>query len=224
MPDGDPDTAHVPEETELRPRAHQLPPLASALAGQRILVTGATGFLGTALVERLLRSVPDCSVAVLVRPGRRASAAARAQREILRNDCFDRLRAELGDTFDEVAQRRLVVITGDVGTDGLGLDDIKAHCHAGGKTSRRRMVHAFGAGQRLAHCIVPSLVARTFFPNGIVHPARLVNCNFHFCHKGVIVDVRWPVPAGTQRILEQALVDLDRVGNGFDRLSSLKRK
>ncbi|MGA2036425.1 MAG: HAD-IB family phosphatase [Acidimicrobiales bacterium] len=123
VPDGDPDTAHVPEETELRPRAHQLPPLASALAGQRILVTGATGFLGTALVERLLRSVPDCSVAVLVRPGRRASAAARAQREILRNDCFDRLRAELGDTFDEVAQRRLVVITGDVGTDGLGLDD-----------------------------------------------------------------------------------------------------
>ena len=37
----------------------------------RILVTGATGFLGTALVERLLRSVPDCEVVVLVRPTRR---------------------------------------------------------------------------------------------------------------------------------------------------------
>ena len=100
-----------------------LPPLASALAGQRILVTGATGFLGTALVERLLRSVPDCSVAVLVRPGRRASAAARAEREILRNDCFDRLRTELGEAFEETASSRLVAVAGDVGKDGLGLDD-----------------------------------------------------------------------------------------------------
>jgi len=113
----------VPNATELAPRAHPLPSLASALARRRILVTGATGFLGTALVERLLRSVPDCSVVVLVRPGRRASAAARAQRETLRNDCFDRLRAELGDGFDEVVARRLVALAGDVSKDGLGLDD-----------------------------------------------------------------------------------------------------
>ena len=42
--------------------------ITEALAGKRIAVTGATGFLGTALVERLLRSVPECEVAVLVRP------------------------------------------------------------------------------------------------------------------------------------------------------------
>ena len=46
-----------------------------ALGGQRIAVTGATGFLGTAVVERLLRTVPGCEVVILVRPGRRASAA-----------------------------------------------------------------------------------------------------------------------------------------------------
>ena len=33
-----------------------------ALAGQRFFITGATGFLGTALVERILRSVPDSQV------------------------------------------------------------------------------------------------------------------------------------------------------------------
>ena len=33
-----------------------------ALTGKRVVVTGATGFLGTALVERLLRAVPDCEV------------------------------------------------------------------------------------------------------------------------------------------------------------------
>ena len=108
----------MPEE-----RGSQLAGLATTLAGQRILVTGATGFLGTALVERVLRDIPDCSVVVLVRPGRRASPRARVQREILRNDCFDRLRAELGDTFDAVVADRLLTLPGDVGMDGLGLDD-----------------------------------------------------------------------------------------------------
>jgi alcohol-forming fatty acyl-CoA reductase len=117
-----------------------LPPLASALVGRSILVTGATGFLGTALVERLLRSVPGCSVALLVRPGRRATASDRAQREILRNDCFDRVRTDLGERFEEEAGRRISVLAGDVGTDGLGLDaearatladcDVVVHCAA----------------------------------------------------------------------------------------------
>ncbi|HUY63846.1 MAG TPA: HAD-IB family hydrolase [Acidimicrobiales bacterium] len=105
------------------PGEDALLPLASALAGRRLLVTGATGFLGTALVERLLRCVPDCQVTVLVRPTRRLDAAARAQREIVRNDCFDRLRAELGDGFGPYVQARLAAVAGDVGRDGLGLDD-----------------------------------------------------------------------------------------------------
>jgi nucleoside-diphosphate-sugar epimerase len=99
--------------------------IAEALAGKRIAVTGGTGFLGTAIVERLLRSVPDCEVVLLVRAGRRSTAAQRVQREIVRNDAFDRLRAELGGAkaLDEVVARRLQVVTGDVGTDGLGLSD-----------------------------------------------------------------------------------------------------
>jgi alcohol-forming fatty acyl-CoA reductase len=94
-----------------------------ALSGKRILVTGATGFLGTALVERLMRAVPTCEVAVLVRPTRRFDAAARLAREVVRNDCFARLRDELGDRFDEVVAARLRAVAGDVGRDGLDLDD-----------------------------------------------------------------------------------------------------
>ena len=93
-----------------------------ALAGKRIAVTGATGFLGTALVERLLRAVPDTELVLLVRGGRRSSAAQRVQREVLRNDAFDRLRADWGaDGFAEATARRVRVVTGDVSTDGLGL-------------------------------------------------------------------------------------------------------
>jgi HAD superfamily phosphoserine phosphatase-like hydrolase len=96
--------------------------IAEALAGKRIAITGSTGFVGTALVERLLRSVPDCELVLLVRDGRRSPAARRVEREVLKNDAFDRLRRDLGnEAFDELARRRVMTIAGDVGTDGLGL-------------------------------------------------------------------------------------------------------
>ncbi len=101
--------------------------IAESLAGKRIAITGATGFLGTALTERLLRCVPDCELVLVVRPGRRG-AAQRVQRDVLRNDAFDRLRSELDqpdatETYDEMTARRVKTVAGDVSTDGLGLDD-----------------------------------------------------------------------------------------------------
>jgi HAD superfamily hydrolase (TIGR01490 family) len=96
--------------------------IAEALGGRRLFVTGSTGFLGTALVERLLRSVPDCELVLLVRPGRRSTAARRVEREVFKNDAFDRLRREIDD-FDAMVARRVQVVGGDVGRDGLGLDD-----------------------------------------------------------------------------------------------------
>jgi fatty acyl-CoA reductase len=95
-----------------------------ALAGKRLFITGTTGFLGTNLLERLLRSVPDCEIVLLVRPGRRSTVDQRVKREILKNDAFDRLRADLGkDGFEEMVGRRLSAVAGDVGRDGLGLDE-----------------------------------------------------------------------------------------------------
>lgn len=96
--------------------------IADDLDGTRIAVTGCTGFLGTALVERLLRSVPGCELVLLIRPSQRRGVAQRAKREIFKNDAFDRLREQLDD-FDAEIERRVTPIAGDVTTDGLGLDE-----------------------------------------------------------------------------------------------------
>ncbi|MGZ4683410.1 MAG: SDR family oxidoreductase, partial [Acidimicrobiales bacterium] len=98
--------------------------IADALAGKRIFITGTTGFLGTALLERLLRGVPDCEIVLLVRPGKRSTVEQRVAREIFKNDAFDRLRADLGkDGYAEMTARRVSAVAGDVSTDGLGLDE-----------------------------------------------------------------------------------------------------
>ncbi len=98
--------------------------IAASLANKTIAITGATGFLGTALVERLLRSAPGCSIVCVVRPTRRHSPIERIRKEVLQNDCFDRLRSEWGaQRFADETASRVRAIAGDVAGDSLGLDD-----------------------------------------------------------------------------------------------------
>ncbi len=97
--------------------------ISESLSGTRIAITGGTGFLGTALIERLLRSVPDCQLVLLIRPGKRSTVEQRAKREIFGNNAFDRLREEHGkDGFAALLAERVTSIAGDVATDGLALD------------------------------------------------------------------------------------------------------
>src|SRR6476620_10355824 len=92
------------------------------LANKRIAITGSTGFVGTALVERLLRAVPECQLVLLVRPSKRPAVTERVRREIFKNDAFERLRAELkdpelnpgGETFEAMIARRVLAVAGDV--------------------------------------------------------------------------------------------------------------
>jgi HAD superfamily hydrolase (TIGR01490 family) len=94
----------------------------SDLSGATVLLTGVTGFLGTAILEKLLRSVPGCRVVTLVRPGRHG-AERRVRDEVLASRAFAPLRERLGEGWEAALSGRLHPVGGDLGRPGLGLDE-----------------------------------------------------------------------------------------------------
>ncbi|REK09797.1 MAG: NAD-dependent epimerase/dehydratase family protein, partial [Acidobacteria bacterium] len=97
--------------------------IARSLAGQRLLVSGATGFIGKVLVEKLLWSVPEVGeLVLLLRPRRGDSVEERVRREILDSPVMARLRARHQAGWEEWARSKLRVVEGDLATERLGLD------------------------------------------------------------------------------------------------------
>jgi alcohol-forming fatty acyl-CoA reductase len=92
-------------------------PIRDALAGSHVLVTGATGFLGTAVLERLLAEVPDVRVTLLAR-GRYGSTPESRVRELMAGNCFTKLRDRIGQAgMDALFDERVSVLEGDVTGD-----------------------------------------------------------------------------------------------------------
>ena len=115
-----------------RPDAPPLPPIARTLAGRRVLVTGATGFVGKVVIEKLLWSVPAIGkLVLLVRPGEGGSARERLHREILGSPPFARLRALHGDGWRSWAEEKIEVVPGDLASERLGLDPAAYRALAG---------------------------------------------------------------------------------------------
>lgn len=99
------------------------------LKGKTLFITGATGFLGQCLVEKILWAVPDVErVYVLIRPrtnlrGAVVTAQTRLERELFQSSCFDRLRSRLGDGFSAFLKEKLVAVSGDLSRDDLNIDE-----------------------------------------------------------------------------------------------------
>jgi HAD superfamily hydrolase (TIGR01490 family) len=101
--------------------------LRERLAGQALLLTGATGFLGRAVLATCLRELPELGrIVVLLRAGDDESAGRRLRDEVL-----------AGAAFEGLDGARVEALAGDVGVDGLGRAggglggiDVVIHCAA----------------------------------------------------------------------------------------------
>ena len=98
------------------------------LSGKTLLITGATGFLAKAVVEKILRCAPEVGRVYLVVRSRRKkdgttlSARERVEEEILQSAAFARLRDIHGDRFSEVMSAKVHAVEGDLTLDHLGLE------------------------------------------------------------------------------------------------------
>lgn len=106
------------------------------LQGKNIFITGATGFLGQPLLEKILWSIPQINrLYLLIRPqqqldGRVMTAQERLEKEVFQSSAFDRLRALHGDQLLNFLQAKMVAVAGDISKGDLGLNPkVRAALH-----------------------------------------------------------------------------------------------
>ncbi|MEX0832917.1 MAG: HAD-IB family hydrolase [Actinomycetota bacterium] len=107
-------------------------PISERLAGKNVLVTGATGFLGQALLERLLFDCPETKPVLLVRPQWDTGGRERVA-DLLKRPAFERLREREGEDGIQRILERIAVIEGDFTGEIPPLPsdlDLIVHCGA----------------------------------------------------------------------------------------------
>ncbi|XP_061399413.1 fatty acyl-CoA reductase wat-like [Musca vetustissima] len=93
--------------------------IAKYYAGQEILITGGSGFIGKVLIEKILRSLPDIGkVYILLRSKKGRNAQERLE-DILQMPLFE----QVGKSQPE-AYKKLIAINGECQELGLGLSPV----------------------------------------------------------------------------------------------------
>jgi HAD superfamily hydrolase (TIGR01490 family) len=105
------------------------------LAGKHVLLTGATGFLGQATLEKLLSSYPTTRVTLLIRARGNTAGAARLP-GLLRKPVFQRWRDEVGEAeVQRVVAERVSVVEGDLDAATDLPDDLDVVIHGASTVS-----------------------------------------------------------------------------------------
>ncbi|XP_075229450.1 putative fatty acyl-CoA reductase CG5065 isoform X2 [Lycorma delicatula] len=92
--------------------------VAQFYVGRSILVTGAYGFMGKVLLEKLLYACPDIkNIYIMVRPKRGKSIELRLE-EMLKIPLFERLRKE-----NPTALKKIIPLQADLSLEDLGLSE-----------------------------------------------------------------------------------------------------
>lgn len=109
------------------------------LTGQRLLLTGASGFVGKALLEKILWAAPGVERVFVLLRARDSRGAEERLAEVLAAPAFHRLRSRHGPAFARFCREKLVAVAGDVAQDKLGIAASEYQRLAGSLTA---IVHA----------------------------------------------------------------------------------
>ncbi|CAI9765696.1 unnamed protein product [Fraxinus pennsylvanica] len=93
------------------------------LRGKSLLITGATGFLGKVLIEKILRTAPDVrNIFVLIKAKNNEAAMERLKNEIINAELFQCLKETYGKSYQAFILSKLVPVLGNVSEFNLGFD------------------------------------------------------------------------------------------------------
>nr|QGV11525.1 FAR5 [Tetrastichus brontispae] len=95
-------------------------PISSFYAGRSVFVTGATGFMGKVLIEKLLWSCPDIKEIFLLMRLKKNIPIDDRLRKMLTLPLFDRIRENRPQDL-----QKLIPVIGDVKSEGLGLPPVE---------------------------------------------------------------------------------------------------
>lgn len=92
-------------------------PITDFYAGRNVFITGATGFVGVTIIEKLLRDVPNVGTLYLLMRAKKGKSVQERLQELQQNSVFDRFKElQLESRFSKI-----VAIEGDVGLEHLGI-------------------------------------------------------------------------------------------------------
>jgi HAD superfamily hydrolase (TIGR01490 family) len=106
-----------------------------SLAGKRVLLTGGTGFVGEALLERFLFVLPETPLVLLIRARGMLTAEDRAKK-LLANPAFRRVRERDGEDLSGLLDSgHITVLEGDLDAVPALPDDLDVVIHCAGEVS-----------------------------------------------------------------------------------------
>ena len=95
-----------------------------SLAGKRILLIGATGFIGKVWLVNTLRDLPEIGkISLLIRRQRSATALRRFEKIVEESPVFEWFHERYGGDLPRFIAERIEILDGDVSQPGLGLNE-----------------------------------------------------------------------------------------------------
>ncbi|XP_028787512.1 fatty acyl-CoA reductase 2-like [Neltuma alba] len=102
--------------------------IARFLQGKNYFITGATGFVGKVLVEKMLRTAPDVGkIFVLIKAKDKEAALNRLKTEIIESELLKSLEEVYGVNYKAYLMKKLVAVSGCVCESDIGMDPLTAN-------------------------------------------------------------------------------------------------